>query len=296
MKIKIRASGSGRTTNEALTSFGGDSSCSSVAMSFPSLLGTYGSVIMEYLVKISKKARILELKRRNMKITVLTTNTPYPSRKIRRICACTSLKTTKETRSIRRITSITVNGKNAYELKGKFLEDLHKNAFSGSNGEDPVEHIDYFLRIVDPIDLPNVNQDKLRVVVFLISLVGDAWKWFDEIKGSIDKKLQDYWWKDNDLELSPFANWRNHIQGPYANFSATHDSYLDIYRIFDMNKGTSHDEQELCDNATRELPVYRIKRYMMIKYSFEDDEKYVAIKEDEYEDLMITNEEACRAY
>ncbi|GKD08672.1 hypothetical protein Tco_1188357 [Tanacetum coccineum] len=44
-------------------------------------------VIMEYLVKISKKAGILELKRRNMKITVLTTNTPYPSRKIPRIYA-----------------------------------------------------------------------------------------------------------------------------------------------------------------------------------------------------------------
>ncbi|GJU40685.1 hypothetical protein Tco_1193642 [Tanacetum coccineum] len=34
------------------------------------------------------------------------------------------------------ITSITVNGKNAYELKGKFLDDLHKNAFSGTHGED----------------------------------------------------------------------------------------------------------------------------------------------------------------
>ncbi|GJV36914.1 ribosomal protein S11 [Tanacetum coccineum] len=40
------------------------------------------SVIMEYLVKISKKARILELKRRHLKIIVLTSNTPYPSRKI----------------------------------------------------------------------------------------------------------------------------------------------------------------------------------------------------------------------
>nr|GEW11015.1 hypothetical protein [Tanacetum cinerariifolium] len=29
------------------------------------------------------------------------------------------------------ITGITVNGKNAYELKGKFLDDLHKNAFGG---------------------------------------------------------------------------------------------------------------------------------------------------------------------
>ncbi|GKA97960.1 hypothetical protein Tco_0825854, partial [Tanacetum coccineum] len=40
-----------------------------------------------------------------------------------------------------RITSITVNGKNAYELKGKFLDDLHNNAFSGANGEYAVEHI-----------------------------------------------------------------------------------------------------------------------------------------------------------
>ncbi|GKB41418.1 hypothetical protein Tco_0886360 [Tanacetum coccineum] len=75
------------------------------------------------------------------------------------------------------ITSITVNGKNAYELKGKFLDDLHNNAFSGTNREDVVEHIEYFLRIVDPIDLPSVNHDKLRVVVFPISLTDDgAWK------------------------------------------------------------------------------------------------------------------------
>ncbi|GKC36030.1 monodehydroascorbate reductase [Tanacetum coccineum] len=35
----------------------------------------------EVLMKISKKARILELKRRNMKITVLTSYKPYPSRR-----------------------------------------------------------------------------------------------------------------------------------------------------------------------------------------------------------------------
>nr|GEW68683.1 hypothetical protein [Tanacetum cinerariifolium] len=37
------------------------------------------------------------------------------------------------------ITSITVNGNNAYELKGKFLDDLHNNAFSDTNEEDAVE-------------------------------------------------------------------------------------------------------------------------------------------------------------
>ncbi|GJU47801.1 hypothetical protein Tco_1217356 [Tanacetum coccineum] len=54
-----------------------------------------GLVIMEYFVKIRKKARILELKRRNLKNTILTSYTSYPSKKIRRICAYTSQETTK---------------------------------------------------------------------------------------------------------------------------------------------------------------------------------------------------------
>ncbi|GJV71305.1 hypothetical protein Tco_1491300 [Tanacetum coccineum] len=55
------------------------------------------------------------------------------------------------------ITSIMVNGKRAYELKGKFLDDLCDNSFSGTNEEDAVEHIEYFLKIVDPINLPNLG-------------------------------------------------------------------------------------------------------------------------------------------
>nr|GEV68450.1 hypothetical protein [Tanacetum cinerariifolium] len=74
------------------------------------------------------------------------------------------------------ITSIIVNGKNDYELKGKFLNDLHKKAFNGTHEEDAVEHIRYFFKIVNLIDLPNVNQDKLRVVIFPISLAEDAWR------------------------------------------------------------------------------------------------------------------------
>ncbi|GJZ97777.1 hypothetical protein Tco_0670230, partial [Tanacetum coccineum] len=73
--------------------------------------------IMEYLVKISKKTRILELKRRHLNITVLTTNTQYPSRKIRRIRACTPQKTTKETRSIRRIHRRRIRRIQAMEIK-----------------------------------------------------------------------------------------------------------------------------------------------------------------------------------
>ncbi|GKA86543.1 hypothetical protein Tco_0808254 [Tanacetum coccineum] len=62
------------------------------------------------------------------------------------------------------ITSITVNGKNAYELKGKFLDDLHNNAFSETNGKVAVEHIEYYLKVIDPIKLSNVDHDKLRII------------------------------------------------------------------------------------------------------------------------------------
>ncbi|GJZ84540.1 hypothetical protein Tco_0649879 [Tanacetum coccineum] len=34
----------------------------------------------------------------------------------------------------------------------------------------------------------------------------------------------------------------------------------------------------------------------MIKYAFNEEEEYVAVKEDEYDDLTITSDEACRAY
>ncbi|GJU71984.1 hypothetical protein Tco_1263389 [Tanacetum coccineum] len=83
------------------------------------------------------------------------------------------------------IISIIVNRKNAYELKGKFLDDLHNNAFSGTNGKDAVEHIEYYLKIIDPIKLPNVDHDKLRVVVLPTSFAGDARRWFDKTKESI---------------------------------------------------------------------------------------------------------------
>ncbi|GJY84277.1 hypothetical protein Tco_0497653, partial [Tanacetum coccineum] len=70
-------------------------------------------------------------------------------------------------------------------LKGKFLDDLHNNAFSGTDGKDAVEHIENYLKIIDPIRLPNVDHDKLRIVVFPISLVGGARRWFDKTKESI---------------------------------------------------------------------------------------------------------------
>ncbi|GKB68105.1 hypothetical protein Tco_0929517 [Tanacetum coccineum] len=49
----------------------------------------FNGVITEYLVNISKRRTFWSLNEDILKITILTTNTPYPLRKIRRIRACT---------------------------------------------------------------------------------------------------------------------------------------------------------------------------------------------------------------
>ncbi|GKB51129.1 hypothetical protein Tco_0901882, partial [Tanacetum coccineum] len=67
-------------------------------------------------------------------------------------------------------------------------------------------------------------------------------------------------------------------------------NYNDAY---ETNHGDSKSK-ELCE--VHELPVCNIRRYTMIKYLFNNDEEYVAMKEDEYDDPTITREEACRAY
>ncbi|GKD41292.1 hypothetical protein Tco_1261499, partial [Tanacetum coccineum] len=92
---------------------------------------------------------------------------------------------------------------------------------------------------------------------------------------------------------------------PYANFFGTHDPYLDISGIFDMNGDTSHfndhdvnkhEVEVRCEAFDQEQPVCNIRRFKMIKYSFGDDEKYISIKEDEYDDLMSISKDACRTY
>ncbi|GJZ89860.1 hypothetical protein Tco_0661787, partial [Tanacetum coccineum] len=58
-----------------------------------------------------------------------------------------------------------------------------------------------------------------------------------------------------------------------------------------------HNNEERCELFNNhELPVCTIRRFEMIKYSFGQDEEYVAVKEDEYDDLARTSKDACRAY
>ncbi|GKC53769.1 hypothetical protein Tco_1076514 [Tanacetum coccineum] len=84
----------------------------------------------------------------------------------------------------------------------------------------------------------------------------------------------------------------------------------EAWRKWEDCENTTHDHEEreheeeqedeerceLIDDTNQELPICKIRRFEMIKYSFGQEEEYVAIKEYEYDDLTRTNEDAYHAY
>ncbi|GJW22702.1 hypothetical protein Tco_0033324 [Tanacetum coccineum] len=67
----------------------------------------------------------------------------------------------------------------------------------------------------------------------------------------------------------------------------SHEIYYHDYDEEEYENETHKEGHELCGIETHEVLVCQIKRYKMIKYSFKDEEEYVAVKEDEYDDLTI---------
>ncbi|GJY21583.1 hypothetical protein Tco_0394149 [Tanacetum coccineum] len=105
---------------------------------------------------------------------------------------------------------------------------------------------------------------------------------FHELDYNVLVTLQECWWKINVNEVAPFTHSESYCQRPYANFKTekTYGPYLDINQIFDRNYDTSnvgnaHDNQgheERRDDPTLKPPVCKIRRFEMMKYSFNIDE------------------------
>ncbi|GJZ15179.1 hypothetical protein Tco_0550856 [Tanacetum coccineum] len=75
------------------------------------------------------------------------------------------------------VTRPTINQDTPFELKGKFLKELHDNTFSGSIQEDSNEHIKKVLEIADLFHILKVTQDQIMLQAFLVSLTRAASRW-----------------------------------------------------------------------------------------------------------------------
>ncbi|GJS43763.1 hypothetical protein Tco_0568806, partial [Tanacetum coccineum] len=126
-------------------------------------------------------------------------------------------------------------------------------------------------------------------------------KWYDELADgklkdetlAIKAKIKGSWgdvtpWV-NAHEIAPFTHIENFRRGPYANMKTewAGNPYLDVNRIFGRNYEASnvgnaqgHEEQK--SNPNPEPSNCKIRRFKMMKYSFDDDDDYITIKESEY--------------
>ncbi|GJY03769.1 hypothetical protein Tco_0369709 [Tanacetum coccineum] len=129
--------------------------------------------------------------------------------------------------------------------------------------------------------------DATSGVVKFCAWLKSSFENFHELDYDVLGKLEECWWKVNAHENASFARWENHNHGPYANTKTKkpYDPYLDINHIFGRNYGANNagntqDSQEQ-KKEHHDLSICQVRRFKMMKYSFDVDDEYVAVKEHE---------------
>ncbi|GJS44373.1 hypothetical protein Tco_0569416 [Tanacetum coccineum] len=125
---------------------------------------------------------------------------------------------------------------------------------------------------------------------------------FHELDYNVLVKLEECWWKVNAHEGAPFTHWENYSQGPYAKAKTerAYNPYLDINHIFGRNYGADNpgytQDNQKHKKEHHDPSTCRVRRFKMIKYSFDVEDEYVANKEHECSDHSKTNIDTCQAY
>ncbi|GJY38782.1 hypothetical protein Tco_0425146 [Tanacetum coccineum] len=186
-----------------------------------------------------------------------------------------------------------------YELNNNMIGDFEEPWSDNGVPYQPCDHI------CEHIVLRMESLNSLRVVqIFMGSVTGKnypgcSFENFHELDYDVLVKLEECWWKVNAHENAPFARWENHGQVPYVNVKTEKDyePYLDINRIFGRNYGSNNADNTQENKKEHNDPsICNIRRFEIIKYSFDADDEYVAIKEHEHFDHSKTNVDACQAY
>nr|GEU36501.1 hypothetical protein [Tanacetum cinerariifolium] len=134
--------------------------------------------------------------------------------------------------------------KSFLEMKGKFLEKLAHDAFSGTNGEDAAENIEKFLNLVEPFNIQNVSGNRLRFRVFPVSLTDAASKWFrEEFIGSVTT------WKNNDQKGTTFGRIDERVNNnrePCNHRMEDSEKENEVAEIFRIKTGVFNYESPIC--------------------------------------------------
>ncbi|GJR94634.1 hypothetical protein Tco_0266808 [Tanacetum coccineum] len=76
---------------------------------------------------------------------------------------------------------------NEFAIKGNHLTLIKGNQFDGRINTDPQKHIHEFLRICDMLKYRDTENEAIRLMMFPLSLTGEAKTWLDELnEGTIE--------------------------------------------------------------------------------------------------------------
>nr|GEV05682.1 Rho GDP-dissociation inhibitor 1-like [Tanacetum cinerariifolium] len=275
-----------------------------------------------------------------MKNTVLTSNTSYPSRKIRRIRACTSPNTTKNSSSIRLEITKVLKPTPCVEQRtddpthsdpGEYEWKMNYNECKKIYAEAVIFLNKRLIRLIDVTveqwldlkyrDHKTIDKDVKKAVIDNEpwSEDGVPYEICDHICEPFHFKNGKTKWPTCNSNDDGFFNGRELpgiVRVGYMTYFQDYEWYDELTdsslkeealkqkAIYEKSWGdaSQSDEVEQENNKRcelikdREPPICKIRRFEMIKYSFGQEEEYVAIKEYEYDDLTRTKDDACHAY
>ncbi|GJV52735.1 hypothetical protein Tco_1448476 [Tanacetum coccineum] len=132
--------------------------------------------------------------------------------------------------------------KNFIEIEGTFLVKIRDNPFNGIKGENVFEHINNFLEIVKPLKIRGLSQDRFRLSVFPISLLGAASKWFtNECIGTIST------WDDLVEKLvQKFYNLPDHHEDEETGDENNPNIIDNVPKIFKIEENVFNFDTPLC--------------------------------------------------
>ncbi|GKB91806.1 hypothetical protein Tco_0964078 [Tanacetum coccineum] len=169
--------------------------------------------------------------------------------------------------------------KSFLEIQGTFLVKIWDNTFNGIIGENAFKHIDNFLKLVGPLKIKGLSQDRSRLSIFPISLAGATSEWFKkDYIGSVttwenlvEKFLQKFYQlsddneemeADEDDDLEDIAKIFK-IEGNLFDFETplckAFNEFNDLLKIntdlftFDIQGIKTYEEYELNNNMTGDL-------------------------------------------
>nr|GEX87871.1 reverse transcriptase domain-containing protein [Tanacetum cinerariifolium] len=77
---------------------------------------------------------------------------------------------------------------NEFAIKGNYLTFVKRNQFVGETKTDPHKYIHEFLEICDMFKFRDTKNEVVRLMMFPLSLTGEAKTWLDELnEGTIER-------------------------------------------------------------------------------------------------------------